>query len=203
MNFFNVIKSKLFSQSFFKNANITSIWKKKGSKQELDNQRGIFGLSAFKKILRNLIYNDIYQDIDNQMSDSNIGGRKKLMAKDHLFILYGIINDIVHGDAEEADVIVMDLEKAFDKLWLIDTLNDVTDSLPEAKINDKVALLYESNKKSRVAIKTPYGLTERTEIEEVVEQGGCFGCILCSNSIDKLGKKSLIRKQTYILSRTP
>ena len=54
-------------------ANITSIYKNKGSRQELKNDRGIFILSVIRKILDKMIYRD---DIDQHMSDSNIGARR-------------------------------------------------------------------------------------------------------------------------------
>ena len=146
--------------------------------------------------------NDFYEDVDKNMSDSNIGGRKKKMAKDHLFMIYGIISDVVHGNADEIEVQVMDIEKAFDKLWLTDSLNELVDNLEENNLNDKVALLYESSRVTRASVNTPFGPTEREKFEDVVQQDGGFGSTLCSNSVDKLGKKSIIRdKNLYTYKR--
>ena len=175
--FYNIIKKELFIPNFLTWSNITSIYKKSGSKEDMDNQRGIFWLTVFKKILDNLLHCEFYEDIHQQMSDSNIGGRKHKMAKDHLFMLYGMINDVVHGNAPESDVIAVDIEKAFDKLNLRETMNDIVDNLPDKKGNDKLALLYMSNKITNVSIKTPFGLTERSEYKEVVTQGGEWGSI--------------------------
>ena len=58
-------------------ADITSIYKNKGSRQDLKNDRGIFILPVVRKIVDNMIYCDDYDDIDLFMSDSNIGARKK------------------------------------------------------------------------------------------------------------------------------
>ena len=55
--------------------------------------------------------------------------------------------------------------------------------------DDKLALLYEINKKNKVAVNTAVGKTERTEINKVVTQGGTWGSLLCSNHIDTLGKQ--------------
>ena len=41
-----------------------------------------------------------------------------------------------------------------------------------------------------MAINTPFGLTEREEYDELVQQGGSWGAICCSNSLDKLGRNS-------------
>ena len=70
------------------------------------------------------------------MSDSNIGGRRKRNVKDHLLIIYGVINSVIKGGEECIDIQIYDLEKAFDALWLNDCLNDVYDTLPEEERND-------------------------------------------------------------------
>ena len=54
-----------------------------------------------------------------------------------------------------------------------------------------MSLLYEGNKETKVAIKTPFGPTERVNIKEIVQQGGVWGPILCAKSLDSHGKKSL------------
>ena len=45
------------------------------------------------------------------------------MAKDHLFIVYGIINSVVHDEEDPIEIQIFDIEKAFDKLNLKDSLN--------------------------------------------------------------------------------
>ena len=60
----------------------------------MNNERGIFILTTLKKVLDKLIYIDKYDDIDQNMSDSNIGARRGRNIKNHLFIIYGIINYI-------------------------------------------------------------------------------------------------------------
>ena len=45
-------------------------------------------------IIDKLIYNDKYDIINSNMSDSNIGGRRGRNIRDHLFVINGIINDI-------------------------------------------------------------------------------------------------------------
>ena len=169
--------------------NISSIYKSRGSRFEMENERGIFILTVLKKILDKLMYFDNIDDIDANMSDSNIGGRKERNIKNHLFMIHGIINSVINGNEDCIDIQIYDIEKAFDGLWLEDCLNDIFDTVPEANRNDKLALLYESNRKNMVAINTAVGMTERVNIANIVQQGGTWGPILCSNSIDTLGKK--------------
>ena len=170
-------------------SNITTLFKNKGSRLDMNNDRGIFILSVLRKILDKLIYNDKYHDIDAGMSNSNIGGRKQRNIKNHLFVVYGIMNSVIYEEKSSIDICVYDLEKAFDALWIEDCLNDLHDTLPEDQHDDKLALVYESNRNNMVAVKTAMGLTKRVNVEKIVTQGGTFGPIECSNSIDKIGQK--------------
>ena len=56
---------------------ITSIYKNKGVRNSFENYRGIFRVPIFRSILDRLIYNDEYASIDENLSDSNVGARKK------------------------------------------------------------------------------------------------------------------------------
>ena len=67
-------------------------------------------------------------------------------------------------------------------------MNDMWDTLPEAHRDDKVGLIYETSRVNRVAINTAVGQTDRTVIKEILTKGGTWGPMLCSNSIDKVGK---------------
>ena len=154
----------------------------------MENDRSIFGLSVFKKIIDKLIYQEKYPSIDQFMTDSNIGARKKRNIKNHLFIIHGIINSVVKGEGECVDIQIYDLVKAFDVLWLADSMNDLWDTLPQHARDDKVGLIYESSKNNLVAVNTAVGQTERINIPEIVTQGGTWGPMLCSNSIDKVAK---------------
>ena len=72
----NRIKHESTSVPLLDLANITTIYKNKGSRLDLVNDRGIFGLSIFRLILEKLIYNDKFETLDRGMSDSNVGGRR-------------------------------------------------------------------------------------------------------------------------------
>ena len=172
MKLFNGIKDNQVIPHVMTLANICTIFKNKGSRLELENDRGIFILTVWKKILDKLIYVDKYKDIDRNMSDSNIGARKSRNIKDHLLILHGIINSVVRGNEHCIDIQIYDLEKAFDALWLEDCLNDAFDNLSEEKRDDKMSLLYEASKTNMVAVKTAVGLTKRINMPSIVQQGG-------------------------------
>ena len=202
----NGIKKEFYTPFTMQMANITTIYKKKGSKHLLENDRGIFILSVFRKIIDRLIYQELYPMIDEQMSDCNIGGRKNRNIKNHLFIVYAIINSVIKS-GKCIDIQIYDLVKAFDVLWLEDSLNDLWDTLPAGGRTDKLGLVYKTNKDNFVAVNTAVGQTDRVNIPRIITQGGTWGPILCSNSIDKVGKiadeKGLIYKYKDIVKITP
>ena len=135
-----------------------------------------------------MIYQDKYDEIDKFMSDSNIGARRRKNIRNHLYVVYAIINSVVQGKSECIDIQIYDLVQAFDSLWLEDCLNDVYDALDDQSRDDKVALLYDINKNNKVAVNTAIGQTDRIDVDRIVAQGGTWGSLLCSNHIDTLGR---------------
>ena len=142
----NGIKFNMEFPLFTQLSNITTIYKRRGSRLDMNNDRGIFILSSARKILDKLVYNDKYPHLDKGMSDSNIGSRKNKNIKNHLFIVYGIIHSILKEGKSCIDIGIYDIEKAFDGLWLEDCMNDMYDTLPQDQRDDKLSLIYESNK---------------------------------------------------------
>ena len=49
-------------------------------------------------------------------------------------------------------------------------------------------MIYQANANNKVAVSTGVGLTSRVNIQDIVTQGGVFGPLECSNSIDTIGK---------------
>ena len=194
----NEVKSQHIIPNFMSLQNISTIFKS-GSKLDMNSERGIFILTVMKKVLDKLLYVDNYDDIDQNMSDCNIGSRKNRNIKDHLLIIHGVINSVIRGKEDPIDIQIYDLIKAFDALWLEDCLNDIYDSASQTNQNDKLSLLYESNKVNKVAVKTAVGLTERVNIPTIVQQGGTWGSLLCSNSVDTIGKKCRDRGEYFYL----
>ena len=143
-----------------------------------------------------LIYKDKYSIIDGNMSDSQVGGRKGKNVRNHIWILNGIICDILSTKRKTpVDIQIFDYKQCFDSLWLQECLNDVYDSGVK---DDQLSLLYNINTHVKVAVKTPVGRTNRESIYNVITQGDVFGPILCSNQVDTFGKECLEEgKYTY------
>ena len=145
-------------------------------KNDLRNDRGIFIMNVFKSIMMKIIYNEEYEGINMNMSDSNIGARKMKNIRNHIFILNGIINEAIRN-GKSVDIQILDYRQCFDSMWLEDCINDMYDCGVK---NRNLAVIYEANKVNKVAVMTPNGLTERRNIEKIVMQGEIFGPLECS-----------------------
>ena len=93
LKMYNRIKDKQDYPSIFKTAMITSIYKGKNDRSDLNNNRGIFNLTKARSILDKLLYHDIYEGINESMSTSNIGARRKRNIRDHLLVINSILDD--------------------------------------------------------------------------------------------------------------
>ena len=159
----NKIKEELEIPAFMKKTNITSIWKQKGSKLDINNERGLFNVSKLRSLVDKLIYNDYYNVIENNMTDSNSGARKSRNIRDNLFIAYGIINFSITNNIS-LDIVLFDVEFCFDSMWYEETMNDLWNC--EVK-DDKFAILAKMNEIVDIAIKTDAGESERFELEKI------------------------------------
>ena len=132
-----------------------------------------------------MIYSDFYDIMDNNMSDSNVGGRKNRNIRDNLFIVNGVIN-FARQEKLEVDINLYDIAKCFDSMWHEETMNDLWDTGIQ---DDKFAVIAKLNEKCEIAVKTPVGVTERFQLEKIEMQGTKFSNIKCSIQIDTLGKE--------------
>ena len=90
----NRIKKTLSIPDLMRFANISTV-PKKGSRLELKNQRGIFRCTIARCVLMVLIYESKYETIDKNMSDCQMGARKKKGCRYNIFILNGIIHEVL------------------------------------------------------------------------------------------------------------
>ena len=190
LQMFNLSKKTQTYPLIFSPANISSFWKKKGDRSDLENDRGVFNVSKIRSIMDKMIYNDIYDTVDANMSSSNIGARKHRSINDHLFVINGIVNDVLNnGHNSSVDVQIYDVTKCFDKLEYVNTSTDLYNA---GVTDDKFVTIVNSNKNCHVAVKTPWGSkTQRTNIENLEMQGTVLSGLKCSVTIDTIGKECL------------
>ena len=136
-----------------------------------------------------LIYEDKYEQINQSMSDSQVGGRKGKNIRNHIWIVNGIICDVISTKKKSpVDIQIFDYKQRFDSLWLEECLNDLYSAGVK---DDSFQLLYNVNSKTNVSVKTPVGKTARDVIRNSVTQGDVFGPIFCSKQVDTIGQECL------------
>ena len=146
----NRIKSELVFPDPMNVCNVTNLFKNKGSKQDFNCHRGIFRTPVLRNILDKLIYDEEYENIDNNFTNCNVGSRRGRNIRDNLFVINAIMNQSKSNPKEAADISIYDVYKCFDSLRVKECIND----LYEAGLkNDKLMLLYQSNLSARIAIK--------------------------------------------------
>ena len=122
-------------------------------------------VSKVRSILDKMLYDDVYPIIDNELSCSNIGGRKGRNIRDHLFVIYAVINDVMNGTSPPVDFQSLDLYKCFDEMWFEDTHNDLFDVKVQ---DDKFELIAKMDEETKVVVKTPCGPTDEFTLEKIV-----------------------------------
>ena len=165
--FFNMLKTNGIVPEFMKKATISTI-PKKGSKLSLKNERGIFLLSSVRTVFMRLLYNTKYDIINENMSESNVGSRKKKSCINHIFVINGIIHETLSSKHNNPlSLRIYDYRQMFDSMSLQEAVSDLYDSGVK---DDTLTLLYEANKNIKVKVRTPYGLSAEQTFDKLVLQ---------------------------------
>ena len=190
---FNGIKNNTCIPDFFRNVFITAIPKKKKLQWDLQFERGIFLVPKVRVIFMKMVYNSIINILEDNLSRSNIGARKRKSPRDHLFTLYSVVNETLNRK-EPVDLVFYDLSQAFDSLWVQHTLLDCYDN---GITNNLLNVMFEMSKKANIFVKTPVGITDSKEINDTIMQGESVSSILCTNSMDKISKDCQLKAYSY------
>ena len=103
-----------------------------------------------RNILDRLIYNDLYQTIDTNLSDCNVGNRKGRNIRDNLFVLNAVLNSTKNKNEEPLYICVYDVRKCFDTMWAKEAVNDLYDLGFQ---NYKLLLVHRANEHASIAVK--------------------------------------------------
>ena len=170
LTMFNGLRIKKLIADFLNFSNITTV-PKKGSILDPKNERGIF---------------DIYPIIDKNMSDCQMGGRKGKGCTSNIWIINGIIHEVLKSKRMKPVLLqIYDYKQMFDSIDLKEAISDIFNVGVD---DDSLALIYKANSEVQMAVKTPSGLTERQKVENIVLQGDTWGSILASVQVDSIGK---------------
>ena len=189
----NRMKSELKFPEPLNVCNVTNLFKNKGLKKHFNSYRGIFRTPVLRNVLDKLIYEDEYETIDSNLTNCNVGSRKRRNIRDNLFVINAIANSSKKSK-EATDINVYDVIKCFDSLWLSECINDLYDAGLD---NDKLVLLHESNMHANIAVKTSSGTTGRFIIKDTVMQGTVWAGLMCTSTMDQLCK--LILQNEHLL----
>ena len=181
----NKIKNQQKIPQFLKYTDITSFYKNKGDRGDLEFDRGVFGVMKIRSIIDKLAYNDYYETVDKNMSDSNVGGRANRNISDNLFVVYAIRNEALKKNIS-VDLHLMDLSKCFDIMWRKETMNDLYDLGVQ---DDKFVLVSKMNEECKVTVKTPVGVTEEFMLSDIEMQGTVPAPLKCAGQMDSLVRK--------------
>ena len=178
----NKIKAEMTLPAEMKKANIT-ILHKKNCRLDLSNWRGIFVTSVLRTILMKLVHERTYKVIEENMSEAQIGARKKKSIRNHLFVIKSIINDVMSSNKKETiDLNIMDFKQMFDTEELPIVLNAFYEGGVQ---NDMLGIIHAANETNTFAVKTPSGLTEERTIKNRIMQGDVLGPLVSSQLVDR------------------
>ena len=133
-----------------------------------------------------LIYNTKYPEIDRNISDCQMGGRKGKGCKTNIWIINGIIHETLRRKKNKPVVLqIYDYAQMFDSINLEEAINDIYN----AGLDDEnLALIFKANEEIHMAVKTPGGLTTRQILKNIVLQGDTWGSISASVRVDSIAK---------------
>ena len=161
---------------------ITSIWKGKGDREDLSNQRGITTSSAIGTIIDTLVDNRIARVVP--FTEAQGGGKKGAMTCDHLFILRAVIS-ISQKQKRETFITYFDVKKAYDNVDNMDMLNIMWQKGLRGKT---WRILKNLNEGLHANIKTRYGLTRTVAMTIGGKQGSRLTGRMFSKMMDTLAE---------------
>ena len=91
----NEVKRTVEIPTQWNDVDITTLYKNKGKRKDLNNQRGIFLTSVGYKLFERLIMNRM-SDVTDKINLLQAGGRKGRSAADQTFILRSMINHSIY-----------------------------------------------------------------------------------------------------------
>ena len=175
----NQVKRTQTIRALFRLRDVTPIFKNKGSCLELDNDRGVFNGTVLNSIFQKLIYKNIYDTVDQNLTDSNVGARKGRNIRNHCFIVNSVIQseNANKSKSQGINLLIGDFKKCFDAMSLPIAMNDMFNA---GVTDDNLNLLYNSNEQSDISVKTPFGKTERVPVKKTVCQGDVNAPFTCT-----------------------
>ena len=190
----NRIKYELLIPDCLRVSNVSTLYKGKGSKQDVVNLRGIFKLPIVRNILDKLISYDDREVLNKNMGQFQVGNQQGRGIRDHTLLVHAIVNEAKYNK-KPIDILFTDIKQCFDSIWLEEAINDMYCSgITTRNLN----LIYEGNKETDMCIDTRFGSSERVKLKKIVMQGSVSGGTICSNQLSKLCNKCFMEGKVYL-----
>ena len=143
-----------------------------------------------------LIFNLKYPMFNDNMSDSNVGGRQKKSGINHIWIMNNIIHD-QHTSVKKRPIIIQqyDFRQMFDGMDAKEAIGD----LFEYGVNDdNLSLIYEANKNFVMNVKTPHGTSQSYTLTDRIMQGDTWAPAMASAQVDSFGKQMIEEEPSFM-----
>ena len=164
---------------------ITSVWKNKGDRERLENQRGITTSSAVGTAIEELVFRRVIKRVT--FTQAQAGGKKGASTADQVFILRNIIS-IAQKERRNIIVTFYDVVKAYDKA----DMGDMMYSMSKSNVDGKIwRLMLALNENLTAKVNTKAGLTRDITRETGGKQGGKLMVPLFAKMMDNLAEDML------------
>ena len=145
---------------------ITNVWKGKGDREKMENQRGITVSSSIGTIAEEVINRRLVKTI--KFTQAQAGGQKGASTTDHVFILRNIM-EISKKEGRHLLISYFDVKKAYDRA----DMDDMLYTIHKNGFSGKIWRLTKSlNVGLTARVKTKAGLTREFERNTGGKQGG-------------------------------
>ena len=159
---------------------ITNVWKGKGDREKMDNQRGITVSSSIGTIAEEILTNRLLEKI--HFTQAQAGGKKGGSTTDQVFILKALIAKALKT-GEELFVTYFDIKKAYDRA----SMDDMLYVLYEQGFQGKVWRLTKAlNENLTAKVKTKAGVSREIRRFTGGKQGGKVMVPMFSKMMDTL-----------------
>ena len=161
-----MIEEERFPQDFALTT-LQPLWKRKGSRDDLNNHRYIHMKQWLPRLIEALTVNIMKEDIIESGSKFQIGGIPGHRVEEHLIVVKSIIQLYI---ARGSGVIIqlVDIQKFFDS----EILRTVMTTLNEANVNKKAyRCWFKPSERTAINVATPAGLTTTAQVGEKWPKG--------------------------------
>ena len=133
---------------------------------------------------------------NDNLSDSNVGARKKRNIRNHSLIVNSTIHEANKNKKSKGlEILIAYYSQCFDGMSLPITLNDIYNTgITDRNLN----LMQKSDNSINISVKTPFGKTERIIQKDTIPQGDVLSNLKCTTQIDSIAVEHEANLQGHI-----